>query len=169
MARTVILGIGNCLQADRGAGIHAAHRLRERVGDDAALAIIDAGMLEFPLLPALADADGLIAIEAAPAGGAPGALTVREGAEFDRHVARAAEPGHQLGLKDLVDAARTQGVLPARRVLIAIEPECVDWGLAMSTPVAAALPACIDQVLAYVERWRTHPPPRASSTARSAA
>lgn len=159
MAHTVILGIGNCLQSDLGTGVHAAHRLQERAGRDERLAIIDAGLLEFPLLSTLADADGLIAIAAAPTGGTPGRVVVHEGAEFDRHLELAALPEHAPGLRALVERARAEGVLPVRRVLIGIEPECLDWGLVMSPRVAAALPGCLDLALGYVERWRAHPPP----------
>jgi hydrogenase maturation protease len=61
---------------------------------------------------------------------------------------------HEVGLSDLLDMARLSGQLPARRVLIGIEPQSIDWGLAPSPPVAAALPHCVAVALDLIECWR---------------
>ena len=155
MASVLVLGIGNPLLTDDGAGVHAALRLVDRAAGRDDVTILDAGTLSFSLLPALKDADGLIAIDATRDGGRPGELRVCEGADFDRFVRRNGRTVNEVGLADLLDLARRSGQLPENRVLIGVEPETVDWGLELSPPVAAALSRCVDLALEFVERW--HP------------
>jgi len=155
VASVLVLGIGNPLLADDGAGVHAALQLVERAAGRDDVTILDAGTLSFSLLPALGDADGLIAIDATRAGGRPGDLRVCEGEEFDRFVRREGRSANEIGLAELLDLARRAGQLPENRVLIGVEPETVDWGLELSPPVAAALSRCVDLALGFIERW--HP------------
>ncbi len=155
MASVLVLGIGNPLLTDDGAGVHAALRLVDRAAGRDDVTILDAGTLSFSLLPALKDADGLIAIDATRDGGRPGELRVCEGADFDRFVRRNGRTVNEVSLADLLDLARRSGLLPENRVLIGVEPETLDWGLELSPPVAAALSHCVDLALEFIERW--HP------------
>jgi hydrogenase maturation protease len=150
----LVLGIGNSLLTDDGAGVHAALQLRERTGPRAGIKILDAGTLGFSLLSELEGADALIAIDAARDGGEPGAVCVREGSDFDRFVQRSSRSVHEVGLSDLLDMARLAGQLPSHRVLIGVEPKTIDWGLELTPPVAAALPHCVDVALSFIDRWR---------------
>ena len=154
MSRVLVLGVGNALLADDGAGIHAAVQLREWAIARPDVTILDAGTLSFSLLPALQDADALIAIDAARGGGRPGELRICEGEDFDRFVQRRGRSVHEVGLADLLDMARLSGQLPRRRVLIGVEPEVVDWGLELSPAVAAALPRCVEAAVDFIERWQ---------------
>jgi hydrogenase maturation protease len=154
VAKLLVLGVGNSLLADDGAGVHAALELRERTSERPDITILDAGTLSFSLLPALEDADALIAFDAARRGGRPGELHVCEGEDFDRFVQRSGRSVHEVGLADLLDMARLSGQLPGKRVLIGVEPQTIDWGLRLSEPVAAALPQCVDVALDYIERWQ---------------
>jgi hydrogenase maturation protease len=154
MARMLVLGVGNSLLTDDGAGVHAAIQLNERAGHPPDVTILDAGTLGFSLLAALADADALIAFDAARGGRQPGEVHVHAGADFDRFVQRSGRSLHETGLADLLDRARLSGQLPEQRVLIGIEPQTVTWGLTPSPPVAAALPHCVDVALDLIDRWR---------------
>jgi hydrogenase maturation protease len=155
VACILVLGIGNSLLTDDGAGVHAVQRLVARAAGRNDVTILDAGTFSFPLLPALGDADALIAIDAIRAGGRPGELKVCEGEEFDRFVRRSGRSGNEVGLADLLERARQSGQLPQNRVLIGVEPEVLDWGHELSPPVAAALSGCVELALGFIERW--HP------------
>ncbi len=76
-----MLGFGNVLLCDDGAGVQIVERLRAVLGDDAA-DFIDAGTLSFSLLPYIEATDAMLAIDAADIDGPPGG---------DRPVRR---PGH---------------------------------------------------------------------------
>jgi hydrogenase maturation protease len=155
MARVLVLGVGNSLLTDDGAGVHAVLQLKDRAGAWPGVTVLDAGTLSFSLLSELEHSDALIAIDAARVGGQPGDFRVCEGEEFDRFVQRSGRSVHEVGLSDLLDMARLSGQLPDHRVLIGIEPKSISWGLELSAPVAAALPRCVDVALDFIERW--HP------------
>jgi len=155
VATLLVLGIGNPLLADDGAGVHAALRLAGRAAGRGDVVVLDAGTLSFSLAAALRDADALIAIDATRAGGRPGEIRICEGEEFDRFVQRSGRSLNEVGLAELIECARRSGQLPMNRVLIGVEPEIVDWGLELSPAVTAALPRCVDVALDYIDRW--HP------------
>jgi hydrogenase maturation protease len=151
---TLVLGIGNSLLTDDGAGVHAALRLAEILGDDPDVTVLDAGTLSFSLLHYVETATALIALDAARSGLQPGGISVHEGDAFERFVQRNGRSVHEVGLADLLDMARLAERLPARRVLIGIEPAEMDWGLEPSPAVAAVLPEVVELARGYVERWR---------------
>ena len=154
VARVLVLGVGNSLLADSGAGIRAALQLRNRIGTRPNVTILDAGTLCFSLLPALREADALIAIDAAKDGGSPGDVRICVSEDFDRFVKRTGRGVHEVGLADLLDVARLSGHLPDKRALISLEPASIDWGQGLSPPVAAALPVCVDVALEFIDRWQ---------------
>jgi hydrogenase maturation protease len=151
---TLVLGIGNSLLSDDGAGVHAALRLAEMLGDDPDVTVLDAGTLAFSLLHYVESAGALIALDAARSGLPPGGISVHEGDDFERFVQRSGRSVHEVGLADLLDMARLADRLPARRVLIGIEPVELGWGLEPTPVVARALPEAVNVARQYVERWR---------------
>ncbi len=159
---TLVLGIGNSLLTDDGAGVHAALRLAEQLGEDPDVTVLDAGTLSFSLLHYVETATSLIALDAARSGLTPGGISVHEGDAFDRFVQRNGRSVHEVGLSDLLDMARLAERLPARRVLIGIEPAAMDWGLEPTPAVAAALPEAVALARDYIERWRPAVPSPAS-------
>ena len=154
MTRVLVLGVGNSLLTDDGAGVHAVVQLRERAGERPGVTILDAGTLSFSLLPVLEQADALIAFDAARGVGQPGDFRVCEGDAFDEFVRRKGRSVHEVGLSDLLDMARLSGQLPERRVLIGVEPQTIDWGLALTPTVAASLPHCVEVALGFIDRWQ---------------
>jgi hydrogenase maturation protease len=58
-----------------------------------------------------------------------------------------------VGLIDLLDMARLEGCLPARRALLCIQPCRIDWSDALSAPVAQLLPEAARQALQLLRRW----------------
>jgi len=118
---TVVIGLGNVVMSDDGLGVHAVARLREsgRLAD--AVELIEGGTAGLLLLPHLADAPRAIIIDAVRAGARAGTL-VRLDADglarvFERHISP-----HDVGLRDLLGAARLSGDWPSALVLHGIEP-----------------------------------------------
>src|SRR5690348_2390982 len=119
-ARTVVIGIGNSLLADDGAGVRAIRRLQAE-SPDPAIDFIDGGTLNFSLLPYLEDADSLIVIDAAELGTLPGMVRVFEGEAMDHAVAGSRRRSvHEAGLADLLAMAQLKDCLPDRRALITV-------------------------------------------------
>jgi hydrogenase maturation protease len=152
-ARAVVLGFGNVLLSDDGAGVRILERLRAQLGAGAA-EFVDAGTLSFGLLPYIEASDSMLVIDAADINAAPGTLALFEGSAMDEflHSARR-RTVHEVGLIDLLDMARLRNCLPQRRALLGIQPERIDWSDELSAPLAAILPEAVRQAAALLGRW----------------
>ena len=154
MAPTMaIVGIGNNLLTDDGAGIHVLERIAGEDSDDD-LACIDGGTVGLALLDRLSNLYGLVALDAMILGKAPGTVTVLEGEAMDAHLRNQRGSVHEVGLSDLMDALRLRGDLPENRALIGIEPAAMDWGTEPTKAVAAAVPEAAAQARRLVREWR---------------
>ncbi len=156
--KALVLGIGNTLLQDEGVGVHVMRALRD--GAYAAVAGLDAidyldgGTLSFTLAGPIAEADALVVIDAAQLQAPPGTLRVFEGSDMDAFVnGKRKASVHEVGLTDLMAIARLTDRWPARRALIAIQPERVDWGEVCTPQVAAAIPEACRRAREILERW----------------
>ena len=153
MSDIAILGIGNSLLRDDGAGIHAIRHFN-KTNRDPAVRCLDGGTVGLALMDRLCYLDGLIAVDAMRLGKAPGSVTVFQGEAMDSYLRNHHGSAHEVGLSDLMDALRLSGELPARRALIGIEPESIDWGTRPTGPVAAAVPKAAAVAGELVASWR---------------
>lgn len=141
----LVLGLGNLICQDDGLGVVAVTRLLESYLPAPGVRVLDGGTLGLALLPTLESADVVLIVDAIRSDGPPGSLVRLEGED----VAQAAEHRlsvHQVGVFDLLGAARFQGSLPGRLVLLGLVPESIDLGLERSPAVEAGLEALIDAV-----------------------
>ena len=101
MAKIHILGIGNILMGDEGAGVFTVRYLQEQyVFPD--VEIMDGGTGGFHLLSFMQDTEHLILVDAAVDGKPPGTITElhpRYSSEYPPTIV-----AHDIGLKDLLDA-----------------------------------------------------------------
>ena len=148
-----MLGIGNTLLSDEGAGVHALEYLRRRHPEIPGVHYLDGGTLSFTLAGEIEDVDNLIVIDAAQLQAAPGTVRCMTGNEMDRFLGQGKCSVHEVGLLDLMDIARLMDALPLRRALIAIQPEMFYWGEAPSAPVSQAFPEVATQALNLIEQW----------------
>ncbi len=149
----LVLGFGNVLLCDDGAGVQLLGRVRSVLGDDVAH-FIDAGTLSFSLLGYMEAAQSMLVFDAADLGAAPGTVRLFEDAAMDRFLTSSRRRTvHEVGLIDLLDMARLQNCLPHRRALLCIQPERIDWSETLSAPVAEALPEAARQATALLRRW----------------
>jgi hydrogenase maturation protease len=153
-SNTLILGIGNTLLRDEGAGIHALNLLQSTRPDLTNLTYVDGGTLSFTLAAYIEDCDHLIVFDAAELKSPPGTVRTMAGVEMDRFLGAARRSPHEVGLLDLFDIARLTGTLPVNRALIGIQPDRIEWGMSPTPPVANALPLAVSQAVGLLERWR---------------
>ena len=148
-----ILGVGNSLLTDDGAGIHALERFAAgNTRKD--VFCLDGGTVGLALLDRLSDLKGLIALDAMKLGKRPGTVTVLEGAAMDAHLRNQHGSVHEVGLSDLMDAMRLRGDLPEQRALIGVEPADMDWGTELTPAVRAAMPEAASEVHRLLHEWR---------------
>jgi hydrogenase maturation protease len=151
--RALVLGFGNVLLSDDGAGIRLVERLRSELGADAA-EFVDGGTLSFSLLPYLEATHSMLVADAADLDREPGAIGLFEGAAMDEFLKiPRRRTVHEVGLVDLLDMARLLGCLPDRRALLCIQPGRIDWCETLSGPVAEVMPEASRKARATLERW----------------
>lgn len=149
----LVLGFGNVLLCDDGAGVQVVERLRAAFSDDT-VNLVDAGTLSFGLLPYIEEADSMLMIDAADIDRPPGTVALYEGAVMDDFLRSARRRTvHEVGLIDLLDMARLRDCLPRRRALLCIQPARIDWSEELSAPVADGLADAEQQATALLERW----------------
>jgi hydrogenase maturation protease len=148
--RIRVIACGTPHAGDDALGLIAADALRPRLPDD--VEVIEAGPAT-RVLELLDDADVAVVIDAvrAPDGGrAPGTLVRAEGdrgglpAEL-----RGSLSSHGLGLAEAVGLAAALGHAP-RVIFHGVEVAGVTMGSPVSDPVASALPALLEAILADV-------------------
>ncbi|MFH1137791.1 MAG: HyaD/HybD family hydrogenase maturation endopeptidase [Pseudomonadota bacterium] len=148
--KIVVLGVGNILQTDEGAGVRVAQELEETFDFPSNVDVVDGGVLGLSLMGVIEQADYLIVIDAVKLGGSPGDLFRVPWDEITDRT-RYKDSLHQ------VDFVETMSVLPLiaavpPTVIIGVEPLDIEtWGLKLSPPVAARIPDLCRLVLTELE------------------
>jgi hydrogenase maturation protease len=156
VVETLVLGLGNILLGDEGVGVRAVERLLSLYDFPPGTRVLDGGTLGLDLLPYVEDTDRLLLIDAVQAGLEPGSLVRLEGEKVPAFLAVKVSP-HQMGLPDLLAAARLQDRYPEKVVLWGVQPGEMRTSLDLSPPVAARMDALLDRVLAELHRWGIEP------------
>jgi hydrogenase maturation protease len=144
----LILGIGNILMNDEGVGIHVVTRLEEEGGLPGA-DLMDGGTGGFHLLGYIQSYKTLIIVDASlddyPAGHIR-LLKPRYAKDFPKQLS-----AHEIGLKDMLDAAGLLGDMPEIHLVAISVKEFQDMGMELSAEVEAAIPESIKCLRDLVE------------------
>ena len=155
---TLILGIGNTLLTDEGAGIHALNHLRSAIPniwpDIPNLTLVDGGTLSFTLAVWIEDCTNLIVFDATELNQPAGTVNVFVGSEMDNFLGANKRSAHEVGLIDLMDIARLTGHHPQNRALIGIQPEQMSWGMSPTAPVQNALDEAVAEAVKLIDKWQ---------------
>lgn len=152
---TLVLGIGNTLLGDEGAGVHVVRALAERYADRDDLTFLDGGTLSFTLAAPIGEAQRLIVVDAAELKAAPGSVEVFEGEAMDRFLGAHRKCSvHEVGLIDLMAVSRLTDSWPAQRALVGIQPEFVDWAETPTPAVARGVDVACERVMELIGAWQ---------------
>ncbi len=153
MSKNLVLGVGNTLLSDEGAGVHAMHYLQTHAPDLVDTEFLDAGTLSFTLADDIASATNLIIFDAAQLDAEAGTVQVFENDELDNFLRFGRRSVHEVGFGDLMDIARLQDCLPLNRALIGIQPGNLGWGEHAGEAVQAAFPIAADYAKSLLRKW----------------
>ncbi len=146
-----VLGLGNLVHCDDGAGVHAIALLQVDPRVPMGAVLLDGGTQGLGLLHHISSARRLLVVDAVDVGELPGTVVRFEGA------ALRGLPGkpsvHQLGFADLMVALELLGESPGEVVVLGIQPASVEWGSELTPAVAAALPHLLDLAVAQLQTW----------------
>lgn len=146
--KTVVIGVGNEYRHDDGAGFAAVARLRALEPPGVVLAESDGEPTS--LLDLWFGADLAIVIDGVRADGPPGRI-FRLGLHHPSAVRPGAANTHGGSLGDAVALARALDRMPRRLLLFGIQVADVSPGLGLSAPVARAVDAVVDEIVALLD------------------
>ncbi|MCM0082125.1 HyaD/HybD family hydrogenase maturation endopeptidase [Geomonas sp. Red32] len=147
----LVMGIGNLLLQDEGAGVRVVEEFGRRFLPIPGVHVLDGGTSGIELLSYLSGRDALILLDVVKGGLPAGAVSRYEGEEVPALFQQKISP-HQLGISDLLATARLMGELPAKVVLLGIEPQSIGTGLELTREVARSVTTVAEQVAA--ELWQ---------------
>lgn len=153
----VVLGIGNTLNRDEGAGVHALRVLQAAMppavsAGGIAAAYLDGGVLGLNLLPIVEDATHLLVLDAVDARRLPGTVIELSRDEIPLFGGIRLSQ-HQVTFQEVLGLAAMRGRLPERLHLVGVQPADIGIGLELSPAVAAALPEVIARAAAVLRAW----------------
>jgi hydrogenase maturation protease len=152
---TVVIGLGNVVLSDDGLGVHLVRRLRDRYRLEDRVELVEGGTAGLLLLPHLADASRVIIVDAIDTGAPVGTLVRLAGEDSWRAFGLHLTP-HDVGLRDLLGAARLSEVWPSQLVLHGAQPATTEIGTELSPPLAAVLDPLARAVLADLTAWEAY-------------
>lgn len=177
-----VLGLGNPIMGDDGVGIVLLEALMA-LDLEGAVTFVDGGIIGMSLLPAVADAGSLLVLDAvagtAGGDGSGGEGSGGEGSGGDGvgedgvvhlvgdqlpRLIRGKLSPHQVGLLDVLAAARLLGTEPGRLAVIGIAPVAVEMGVGLTAGVAASVPAAVEAAHRVLRGWWADERPAAAPT-----
>lgn len=146
MKRTLILGLGNILMDDDGAGVVVVNDLKNCLKESEHLKIVDGGTLGLDLLNYIQWAEKLIIVDAIDMDFKPGTVIKAEGEDIDPIFESKLSP-HQMGLKDILLAAELLDQRPKDIVLFGIQVKSINMNMTLSDEVSKNLSKLKEHVL----------------------
>ena len=150
--QTLILGVGNLLMSDEGLGVHVIKQLVRDYQLPEQVQVLDGGTLGMDLLYYLEGTENLLLVDAVETGKAPGTMVRLEGDQVPAFLSIKISP-HQLGVPDMLAAAKLKDVYPQRIVLWGVQPELLEIGLDLSPTVASKVKPIIESILTQLQVW----------------
>lgn len=148
----LVLGLGNRIWGDDGAGSVAVELLSRRYAAPPGVAFLDGGTLGLSLLPYLEDSREVIILDAIRADAPAGSFVRLTGEEVAPAVRERLSP-HQIGVADLLAGVELVGRAPERLVLLGLVPESLEFGLERSPSVEAAIPLLVERAVEEARCW----------------
>jgi len=146
----LVLGLGNVLLGDDGLGAATIARIERSYRIPPGVHLEDGGTLGMSLLGLLAESDRVILVDAVRTDSPPGTLVRIDGEDVMDAVRERLSP-HQVGVADLLDAARLIDCYPASVTLLGIVPEAIDLSIVRSIAVEVRLDELAEAVVREVQ------------------
>ena len=146
----LVLGLGNVLLGDDGLGAAAVARLERDYRTPPGVRIEDGGTLGLSLLGLIADSHRVILVDAVRADAPPGTLVRLDGADVGDAVWDRLSP-HQVGVADLLEAARLIDCYPSAVTLLGLVPDVIDLAVVRSSAVDNGLDELVAAIVDEVQ------------------
>ena len=151
-----VFGIGNLLLSDDGVGVHAINKLNEEYEFPEGVEIIDGGTKGLDLLPLFENRDRVLIIDAANFNKPAGTIDIIEGDKIPAFLSTKLSV-HQIGLPDMLFAAKLMEIMPDKISLVGIQPESMETRVELSDTVKDRMPEYMDAILGKLKEWGIEP------------
>ena len=148
MNSTLILGLGNSLRGDDGAGPAVVAALSQ-MDLPPQVELLDGGTPGLETVLLLQGYERVIIIDAADMGLEPGEWRrfTPDTAEIKSSENKLTGTLHAAGLAEALVLAAALDVLPGRLLIFGVQPGQIDWSMDLTEPLKAALPHLIDALI----------------------
>jgi hydrogenase maturation protease len=148
-SKIMILGVGNVLLTDEGAGIHILKELeKHELPEDTEL--LEGGTAGMELLSLIEEVDHLVIVDSVNAGVEPGAIFKFKPDDISVLPPEFNVSFHQVGLLEVLKMGQIFGKLPKTVTIFGIQPKTLQWGLELTPEVAIKIPKLTELVLQEV-------------------
>jgi hydrogenase maturation protease len=152
MTRTVVIGIGNPMRGDDGAGVVVAEQLRPRV--PAGVEVVACEKEPSRLMEAWEGAESVLLVDTVSSGAAPGTLHRFDAGEEAVPARTFRSSTHAISVADTIELARALGRLPRRVRVYGIEAAGFATGAGLTPDVEAAVAFLVRDILRELEEER---------------
>jgi hydrogenase maturation protease len=145
-----LIGVGNHLRSDDGAGLEVARRLR--LAHPPGISILESQGEPASLLEAWSDADEVLVVDGVSSGAEPGTLHRFEATQGQLPAELFRPSTHALGVAEAVELARELGRLPDRLVVYGIEGDSFEIGEGLTPAVEKAVAKLVTELYREFDR-----------------
>ena len=150
--KTLVIGVGNLLMSDEGVGIHVVRELVSRYAIPEEVQVLDGGTLGMDLLYYLEGVDQVLIIDAVETGEAPGTIIRLEGNDVPAFLSVKMSP-HEIGIPDMLAAAKLKDIFPKSLILIGIQPEKIEISTELTETIQNSIDALLNFTIEQLEAW----------------
>ena len=150
--KTLVLGVGNKLMSDEGVGVHVVERLAEKYKLPQEIQVLDGGTLGLDLLYYLEGVENLLIVDAAETGKEAGTMVRLQDEEVPAFMSIKISP-HQIGVPDMLAAAKMKDIYPKRLVLWGIQPDEITLSLDLSPVLASKVDDLTGKLVDELRAW----------------
>lgn len=140
----LILGLGNLLLRDDGAGLELLSRLRRHADEwGEAVEYLDGGTSGLSLLGDISGRQAVVVLDAVRMGARPGTVHLLRTSDLLLFGAARASTAHESNATELFRISELLGERPEELAAIGIEPEVLETAIGLSATVEAAMGAAV--------------------------
>jgi hydrogenase maturation protease len=137
--RAVVLGVGNIILTDEGAGVRAVEALERGWKLPENVLAIDGGTSGMEMIEELSNLDFLIILDVVKTGAAPGTVVKIAGEDIPVFFRKKLSP-HQIALPDVLASLELLDTMPKEIVVLGVEFISLELGMEMTPTVAEKVP-----------------------------